>query len=185
MNFKEETISETSIYKGNVTEYTVQEVRLQNGKTSQREIVRHAGASAVIPFVGEDQMLLVRQYRKAIESESIEIPAGLRDAGESASETALRELEEETGYTTDQLSFVTSFYSTPGFTDEFLEIFEASNLYLVKDKRPMDEDEQVEVLTVSYDEAWNFYEKGLLRDSKTVFALFYWKMKKLMQKDQG
>lgn len=185
MDFKEETINERSIYKGNVTEYTVQEVRLPNGKTSQREIVRHAGASAVIPFIGEDRIILVRQYRKAIEAESIEIPAGLKDANESASETALRELEEETGYTTDQLSFVTSFYSTPGFTDEFLEIFEARDLYLVEEKRPMDDDEQLEVLTVTYDEAWAFYEEGLLRDSKTVFALFYWKMKRLMQKDQG
>lgn len=181
MEFYEETVEETTIYKGNVTEYTVQKVKLPNGELAQREIVRHAGAAAIIPFTEDGRLILVKQYRKAIESESIEIPAGLKDADdESGLNTAKRELEEETGYKARQWDFVTSFYSTPGFTDEFLEIYEASDLYLVDDPLPQDEDENVEMIIATYDEAWAFYEKGLLRDSKTVFALFYWKMKKQM-----
>lgn len=184
MDFKEETIKETSVYKGNITEYTVQEVRLPNGKTAQREIVRHDGAAAVIPFINDNEIILVKQYRKAIEQISIEIPAGLKDESDtSGSVTAARELEEETGYRTDQLNFVTSFYSTPGFTDEFLEIYEATELYLAENPLSQDEDENVEVMIVTFDEAWNLYDQGLLRDSKTVFALFYWKMKKIMKKD--
>ena len=101
----------------------------------------------------------------------------------SGSVTAARELEEETGYRTDRLNFVTSFYSTPGFTDEFLEIYEATDLYLAENPLSQDEDENVEVMIVTFDEAWDLYDQGLLRDSKTVFALFYWKMKKIMKKD--
>lgn len=180
MEFYEETLSEESIYKGNVTEYTVQEVRLPDGKRAQREIVRHAGASAVIPFTEDGRMVLVKQYRKAIDQISIEIPAGIKDAEDnSALVTAKRELEEETGYRADNWAFVTSFFSTPGFTDEYLEIYEASGLKKVDNPLNMDEDESIELMEVTFDEAWDLYEKKLLRDSKTVLALFYWKMKKL------
>ncbi|MCC5895090.1 MAG: NUDIX hydrolase [Alkalibacterium sp.] len=181
MEFYEETVEDKSIYKGNVTEYTVQKVKLPNGKIAQREIVKHAGAAAVIPFTDDGRLVLVKQYRKAIENESVELPAGLKDADdESGLSTAKRELEEETGFRAKEWSFVTSFYSTPGFTDEFLEIYEASNLLLVDEPLPQDEDENVEVIIATYDEAWSLYEQGLLRDSKTVFALFYWKMKRQM-----
>lgn len=180
MEFFEETISEELIYKGNVTKYTVQEVKLPNGERAQREIVRHAGASAVIPFTPDGRMVLVKQYRKAIEQISIEIPAGLKDEGDdSGLVTAKRELEEETGYQADDWSFVTSFYSTPGFTDEYLEIYEAHKLKKAVKPLEMDEDETIELVEVSFDEAWNLYEKKLIRDSKTVFALYYWRMKKL------
>ncbi|WP_423189658.1 NUDIX hydrolase [Alkalibacterium sp. f15] len=180
MKFYEETIKSTSIYKGNVTEYIVEEVKLPNGEMSQREIVRHAGASAVIPFTQSGEIVLVKQYRKAIDKVSIEIPAGLKDDSDlDGLHTAKRELEEETDYNAKSWKFVTSFYSTPGFTDEFLEIYEATDLYLVDDSLAQDDDETVEVIIATYDEAWDLYEQGLLRDSKTVFALFYWKMKKL------
>ena len=99
MNLYEETIKSTSIYKGNVTEYIVEEVRLPNGEMSQREIVRHAGASAVIPFTQSGEIVLVKQYRKAIDQVSIEIPAGIKDATDpDGLHTAKRELEEETDY---------------------------------------------------------------------------------------
>lgn len=177
MEFFEETVSEKSIYKGNVTEYTVQEVRLPDGKLAQREIVRHAGASAVIPFTSDGRMVLVKQYRKAIEQISIEIPAGIKDEGDdSGLVTAKRELEEETGYQADHWAFVTSFYSTPGFTDEYLEIYEARSLRKATNPLEMDEDESIELLEVTFAEAWDLYEQKLIRDSKTVFALFYWKM---------
>lgn len=180
MEFFEETVSEKSIYKGNVTEYTVQEVRLPDGKKAQREIVRHAGASAIIPFTSDGRMVLVKQYRKAIDQISVEIPAGIKDEGDDTGlVTARRELEEETGYQADEWNFVTSFFSTPGFTDEYLEIFEATGLQKVDNPLTMDEDESIELLEVTFDEAWELYEQKLLRDSKTVFALFYWKMKRL------
>lgn len=184
MEFYEETVEEQSIFKGNVTEYIVKKVKLPNGKIAQREIVKHAEAAAIIPFTKDGRLILVKQYRKAIEKESIEIPAGLKDLDdESGLSTAKRELEEETGFKAEKWSFVTSFYSTPGFTDEFLEIYEASDLYLVDEPLAQDEDENVEVIKATYDEAWALYEEGLLRDSKSVFALFYWKMKRHMTRE--
>ncbi|TVP92393.1 NUDIX hydrolase [Alkalibacterium sp.] len=182
MEFFEETVSEKSIYKGNVTEYTVQEVRLPDGKLAQREIVRHAGASAVIPFTQDGRMVLVKQYRKAIEQLSVEIPAGIKDeVDDTGLVTAKRELEEETGYQADEWEFVTSFFSTPGFTDEYLEIYEATGLKKVDNPLEMDDDEAIELIEVTFDEAWDLYGQKLIRDSKTVFALFYWKMKKLQE----
>lgn len=186
MTFYEETIESRSVFKGNVTEYVVEKVKLPNGRLAQREIVKHDAASAVIAFTENEEILLVKQYRKAIESESVEIPAGLLDKeDESGLHAAKRELEEETGYQADEWSPVTSFYSTPGFTDEYLEIFEATGLRKVDNPLAQDEDETIELITATYDEAWELYENGLLRDSKSVFALFYWKMKRLMKKDQG
>ncbi|MDN6293237.1 MAG: NUDIX hydrolase [Alkalibacterium sp.] len=180
MTFYEETIRSKTIYKGNVTEYVVDDVKLPNGKMAKREIVRHDGAAAVLPFTNDDKLVLVKQYRKAIDQLSIEIPAGLKDeSDENSMETAKRELEEETGYNAKSWKFVTSFYSTPGFTDEFLEIYEATDLFQIEDPLSPDEDENIEVIKATYDEAWDYYNKGLLRDSKTVFALFYWKMRKL------
>ena len=185
MDFYEETIKSTSIYKGNITEYIVEDVRLPNGEMSQREIVRHDGAAAVIPFTASGELVLVKQYRKAIDQVSVEIPAGLKDkADHDGLETAKRELEEETGYKADNWKFVTSFYSTPGFTDEFLEIYEATGLVLADDPLIQDDDENVEMIVASFDEAWELYDQGLLRDSKTVFALFYWKLKRL-EKELG
>lgn len=185
VEFNEETIKSESIYKGNITEYIVEEVKLPNGKTAQREIVRHDGAAAVIAFDEMGRMLFVKQYRKAIDQLSIEIPAGIMDPEDKDGlETAKRELEEETGYQAISWNFVTSFYSTPGFTDEYLEIYEANQLIQVENPLAQDEDETIELLPLTFEEAWAEYEKGLLRDSKSVLALFYWKMRRL-EKNKG
>lgn len=178
MDFEEKTLKSKLIYDGKVTKYFVEDVLLPNGKESKREIVRHDGAAAVIAFTEDQKLLLVKQYRKAIEQISIEIPAGLKDAeDENGLKTAKRELEEETGYQAKDWDFVTSYYSTPGFTDEFLEIYEANRLIKMENPLPKDEDETIELLELTFEEAWEEYEKGNLRDSKSVFALFYWKMK--------
>ncbi|WP_080146188.1 NUDIX hydrolase [Marinilactibacillus piezotolerans] len=180
MEFEEKTLSSEVIYDGKVTKYVIEEVLLPNGQHSKREIVRHDGAAAVIALTEDDKMLFVKQYRKAIEQISVEIPAGLKDEeDEDGLVTAKRELEEETGYQGEQWNFVTSFYSTPGFTDEFLEIYEARGLKLAENPLPKDEDETIELMTLTFEEAWTEYEKGTLRDSKSVFALFYWKMTRL------
>lgn len=182
MEFYEKTVKSESIFKGNVTEYVVEQVTLPNGKMAQREIVRHDKAAAIIAFTKDDRLILVRQYRKAIEQVSVEIPAGLIDkTDEDGLSAAKREFEEETGYQAKEWSPVTSFYSTPGFTDEYLEIFEAKELTKVDNPIEQDEDETIELIEASYDDAWALYEKGELRDSKSVFALFYWKMKRLIK----
>jgi len=175
MKFEEKTLNNQSIYKGNITEYTVQEVELPNGNKATREIVRHGDAAGIIA-IEDGKLLCVKQYRKPIEQVSIEIPAGLVDDGEDNLKAAQRELEEETGYQAKDWSAVTSFYSSPGFTDEKLEIFRAADLFEVEDSLPADDDETLAVLKLTYEEAWEAYEDGVLSDSKTVFALFYWNL---------
>src|SRR5690625_3370741 len=129
MDYKEHTIRKQTIYKGNITTYTVEEVRLPNGKKAIREIVRHDDASVVIPVTADGKLVLVGQYRKAIEQMLYEIPAGLMDEEDkNPLETAQRELEEETGYQAENWTEITGFYSSPGFTDEYLTLFEAREL---------------------------------------------------------
>ena len=127
MEFEEKITSVETIHEGVVTTYQLAEVTLPDGKSAQREIVRHKSAAAVIAFTEELKIVLVRQYRVAIGKTTLELPAGLREEeDQDGIITAKRELEEETGLRSENWRFVTSFYSTPGFTDEFLEIYEAS-----------------------------------------------------------
>ena len=180
MEFEEKITSVETIHEGAVTTYQLAEVILPDGKNAQREIVRHKAAAAVIAFTEDLKIILVRQYRVSIGKTTLELPAGLKeDDDNDGMITAKRELEEETGLQSDNWRFVTSFYSTPGFTDEFLEIYEAHGVNKVENPLPKDEDEFLEVVTLDFDEAMDAYSRGELCDSKTVFALFYWKMRRL------
>lgn len=182
MEFKEETIKSQLIHKGNITEYWVDEVLLPNGKKSKREIVKHAGAVAIMPFTKDGKMIFVKQFRKAIEKTILEIPAGMIDKTDAHSiETGKRELEEETGYQAKIFELETAFYTSPGFSNEFLYIYRAEDLIKKDNPLPQDEDEFLELVTLSFEEAWTAYEESLIIDAKTVFALFYWKMKKELE----
>src|SRR5690625_1690558 len=151
--FIEKTIQTEEIYNGKVVKLRVDEVTLPNGQTSKRELLTHQGAAAIIPVTQDHKIIFVRQYRKAVEKMLIEIPAGLIDEGEKPEETAIRELEEETGYTTDNLIFVTSFYPTPGYTDELIYIYFTKELEMLSEAKQNDEDELVELVELSLSEA--------------------------------
>lgn len=182
MKFEEKINSVKTIHEGVITKYELAEVTLPDGRSAQREIVRHDDAAAVIAFTEDQKIVLVRQYRVAIGKTTLELPAGLKDPeDQDGLVTAKREFEEETSMRANKWSFVTSFYSTPGFTDELLEIYEARDLVDIEDSLEQDEDEFIEVLTLTYDEAMDAYAREELCDSKTVFALFYWQL--LRQKE--
>jgi len=179
MNFEEEITNVETVHEGAITTYQLADVTLPDGKEAQREIVRHDTAAAVIPFTEDQKILLVRQYRVSIGKTTLELPAGLRDdEDKDGIVTAQRELEEETGMRSDNWRFVTSFYSTPGFTDEFVEIYEAHGLEKVAGGAAQDDSEFIEVVELDFDEAMDAYAQGELCDAKTVFALFYWQMKR-------
>jgi len=128
--FEEVTINSKYIYKGTILNLRVDEVQLENGRTSSREIIEHKGAVAIVAVDGED-LIMVRQYRKAIEGELLEIPAGkLED--EDPLECAKRELKEETGYSADRWQYVCDFYSTPGFSNERMFLYYATDLKKVR-----------------------------------------------------
>lgn len=182
MKFEEKINHIETIHDGKITKYELAEVTLPNGKKAEREIVRHHHAAAVIAFTEDDRLILVRQYRIAIGQTTLEIPAGLKDPeDENTLVTAKREFEEETGLKANSWKKIQSAYSTPGFTDEFIEIYEANDLEKVQQPLAQDEDEFLEILTLTYDEAMEAYSNGELCDFKTVFALFYWELKKLRE----
>src|SRR5690625_750161 len=131
--FVEQTTATKHIFSGKIISLQVDDVLLPNGQTSKREIVKHSGAVAVIPITNDNKIICVEQYRKPLEQSLVEIPAGKLEPGEKPEITAVRELEEETGYTTNHLTCVTSFYTSPGFADELMYI------YLTDELIPLDQ----------------------------------------------
>ena len=178
MEFEEKTVKRTEIYQGPIFKVVQDQVELPEGKgQAQRDLIFHNGAVAVIALTPENKLILVKQYRKAIEATSYEIPAGKLEVGENADPhaAALRELEEETGYT-GQLELVYDFYSAIGFCNEKIKLYKASQLTKVENPRPQDEDETLQLFEVSLEEANQLLQNGDICDAKTIMALQYWEM---------
>lgn len=174
--FEEKTIQSEQIFSGRMIDLFVDQVELPNGEYSTREIIRHPGAVAVIAITDDHKLVMVEQYRKPLERSILEIPAGKLDPGEDPADTAIRELEEETGYTTDKLTFITSFYTSPGFADEILYLYLAEQLKVAKNGRETDDDEFVEVFEYGLDELVNFEATQRIHDIKTSYAIQYLKL---------
>lgn len=174
--FEERTIQTTPIFDGKVISLKVDDVTLPNGATSKREIINHPGAVAVIAITDNHKLLLVEQYRKAIERSIIEIPAGKLEKGEQPIVTARRELEEETGYTTDDLTFVQAFATSPGFADEVIHIYLAKNLKKLEVAAALDDDEFVELMEVTLEEAEAMVADERIYDAKTAYAILWMKL---------
>jgi ADP-ribose pyrophosphatase len=173
----EKTTKTTEIFKGRVIDLQVEEVELPNGKSSTREVVKHPGAVAVIPVTKEGKIVLVRQYRKALDKIIVEIPAGKLERGEDPLDSAKRELEEETGYKSETLEFLLSFYTSPGFADEIIHLYVTDNLE--KGTSQTDEDEFLDVLEVTLTEAEQMVKDQIIYDAKTAYAIQYLKLREL------
>ena len=163
-------------YKGKVINVDIDTFEFPNGSVGELEMVRHPGASAVVPFLsdphGDDpQILLIKQFRHAADSFIYEIPAGKLDGNEPPIECAHRELREETGCTASRMEHVYTFYTTPGFTDEKIHVFMASGLSRGESAHEKDEFMTVETVTLSA--ALELVKKGELVDAKTALALLY------------
>ena len=178
--FEEKTIRSKSIYNGKVVKLQVDDVTLPNGKLSKRELIKHPGAVAIIPITKENKIVLVEQYRKPLEKSIVEIPAGKLEPGEKPESTAIRELEEETGYTARNVTKLTSFYTSPGFADELMHIYFAKDIEKLEVPPAMDEDEFVEILELSLDEAKKLVEEQRIHDAKTIYAILYLEMRELL-----
>jgi ADP-ribose pyrophosphatase len=169
-------ISTRRIYTGRIINLDIDTVRFPNGSTGELEMIRHPGASAVVPFLsdpgGEDpQILLIRQYRYAAERYLYEVPAGRLDAGEAPDVCARRELKEETGCEAERVEYLTTIYTTPGFTDEKIHVFMAVGL--TRGEIAREADEFIETETMSLSHALSLVEKREIEDAKTVVALLY------------
>lgn len=173
--FEEKTIQSELIHKGRIITLRVDEVELPNGKTSKREIIKHPGAVAVIAMTEDKKVILVEQYRKALERSIIEIPAGKIEVGEAPELTAIRELEEETGYTTNNLQYLQSFATSPGFADEVIHLYFAKDIKPVDEESALDEDEFVELMFVTMEEMESMIKDQKIYDAKTAFAYLWLK----------
>lgn len=180
-HLEEKTIAKEQIFSGKVIDLYVEDVELPNGKTSKREIVKHPGAVAVLAVTDEGKIIMVKQFRKPLERTIVEIPAGKLEKGEEPEYTALRELEEETGYTAKKLTKITAFYTSPGFADEIVHVFLAEELSMLEEKRELDEDEFVEVMEVALEDALKLVESREVYDAKTAYAIQYLQLKEALQ----
>jgi len=164
------------VYTGRVISLDVDTVRFPDGSIGQLEMIRHPGASAVVPFLsdprGEDpQVLMIRQYRYAVDGYMYEIPAGRLDAGESPRDCAVRELKEETGCTAELMQPLLTMYTTPGFTDEKIHLFMATGLVAGETKHEADEFLDLHPMRLS--RALEMVEAGGIQDAKTALGLLF------------
>ena len=163
-------------YTGRIINLDLDRVRFPDGSEGELEMIRHPGASAVVPFLsdpaGDDpQVLLIRQYRYAAEGFVYEIPAGRLDAGESPEACARRELREETGCTAERIEPLYTFYTTPGFTDERIHAFMASGL--VRGDAAREADEIMELVPMALSRALGMIRDNEIVDAKTALSLLY------------
>lgn len=170
-------VSRRRVHDGRIVHLSVDTVRLPDGSVRELELIRHAGASAVLPVAGgaedaDPDVLLIRQYRYASGGYLYEIPAGMPSrAGEPWEDVARRELEEETGWRAGRLDPLTVIYTTPGFTDEVIHLFLATDLTPGTSK--LDDDEFVEVVRVPLTRALAWIREGRIVDGKSVATLLY------------
>lgn len=169
--FYEKSIKSDTIYDGKILKLRVDTVELENKKYSKREIVDHQKGVGIIAFDDEDKLWMVKQYRKAIDKVTLEIPAGLVESNELPIETAKRELQEEIGYFPENISYLFDMHASPGFTNDKLSFFIASDL--VKSGLEQDEDENVMAYSYSIDDLYNMIENGELTDAKSIIAVLY------------
>ena len=164
------------IYTGKVINLDVDQVQFPDGSVGELEMIRHPGASAILPFLSEPdgpdpQVMLIKQYRYAADSYLYEIPAGRLEPGEAPADCARRELKEETGCSAERIERLTTVYTTPGFTDEQIHLFIAVGLTYGEAHR--EADEFLELETVPFSQALAMIESGEIRDAKTAVAIMY------------
>lgn len=169
MNFGEKTLSSEYVYNGKVLDVKRDEILVSNGHKSTREVVEHTGG-VVIVAKKENKILMVKQFRYPIKTISIELPAGKLEKGENPDFASKRELEEETGYIASVWKSLGYIYTTPGFCDEKLYLYYATDLKYKK-QNP-DEDEIIEAYEYDIQELYSMIQKGIINDSKTICALF-------------
>lgn len=164
------------VHKGAVLDLYCDTMEFENGNTAKWDFIHHDGAAAVVPVTDDGKILMVRQYRNALDRYTLEIPAGkLDDPEEEGIVCASRELEEETGYRSENLEWMITLRTTVAFCNERIEIFAAHNL--IPSKQNLDEDEYIDVKAYTLEELKEKIFKGEIEDSKTAAALLAYDIK--------
>lgn len=169
------------IQKGSIIDYYKDHIQLPDGQVVKWDFIKHKGAAAVVAVTKDEKLLMVRQYRNALDRYTIELPAGGRDTpDESTMECAARELEEETGYRAEELEYLISLKTTVAFCDELIDVYVARNL--IPSKQKLDEGEYINVVEYDLDELCQMIFDKKIQDSKTVSAILAYKLKYGMKK---
>jgi len=169
--FDEKQLTTTKVFEGVLLHVYQDTVLLPNGNRSTREYIKHPGAAVVIPHLGNQQILLIRQYRYPIRQIVLELPAGKIDPGESPEMTIQRELAEETGYQANWLKPIASIHTCVGYSDEILKLYWADQL--TPASRLPDADEFIETKTYTISAAMSLLYTGQITDAKTLIGLFW------------
>ncbi|SFC15558.1 NUDIX domain-containing protein [Massilia yuzhufengensis] len=171
VNLKETRIDGGVVYDGPFLKVERDQVRLPDGKTSHRELIRHPGAVVILPLLPDGRVLLERQFRYPNSQVFIEFPAGKIDPGEDHLACAKRELEEETGYSASKWRFVCTIHNAIAYSDEHLELFLAEDL--VDGEQKLDDGEFLETFTATVPELLEMVRRGEITDVKTIIGAFW------------
>lgn len=173
-------VSRDLVANGAIIDYYQDTMKLPNGHTAKWDFIKHKGAAAVVPVDDQGRIIMVSQYRNALERYTLEIPAGgLQSVEEPTKEAAIRELAEETGYHADDVELLISIYTTVAFCNEKIDIYVARNLK--PGKQHLDEDEYVQYQAYTVDELVQKIYACEIQDSKTVAAILAYKEKYVNQ----
>jgi ADP-ribose pyrophosphatase len=170
-DFTETTLSSETMYRGNLLHVLEDGVRLPDGKTGRREYIRHPGAAVMVPMPDPESVVLVRQFRYPLARHFYEVPAGKIDRGEEPLQAARRELREECGFEAGEWRHLATIHPCIGYSDERMELYLARRLAVVG--HVPDQDEFLEVLTVSLAEALRWVRNGRITDVKTIIGLMW------------
>lgn len=171
------------VAKGSIIDYYRDSVLIPNGNIAQWDIIDHKGAAAVVAVREDGKLLMVRQYRYALGRETLEIPAGgLNGRQEPTAAAARRELEEETGYTCEELELLTSIYTTVAFCNEKIDIYLARGLRQLGSQH-LDEDEFIDVEAYSVEELQQMIFECRIQDSKTICGIMTYAAKLQSRED--
>lgn len=165
----------TNIYNGKIFNVALEKVTLPNGVIKDREVIRHPGAAAMVPLLDDGNVVLVKQYRHAVNNYLWEIPAGTLEPDEEPMACAERELVEETGYEATNFDKLTEILPAPGYTDEHIHIFLATGLTLAEQR--LEDDEVLTVQPTPFDKAIEMIKTGEIQDAKTIVGLLLTSMR--------
>lgn len=169
MLFEEKTMKSDKVYEGKIVNLRIDTVELPDKKYSKREIVEHPGAVGLIPITEDNCVVLVKQFRKPVEKFLLEIPAGKLELNEEPRETAIRELKEETGFEAGKIEYLLEFYTSPGFSNEKIHLFLATDL--TEGEATPDSGEFVEKVKISIEDLLKMVDRGEIVDSKTIIGI--------------
>jgi ADP-ribose pyrophosphatase len=166
---QEPTIDSKVVFEGRILTLRVDTVRLPNGRETTREIAEHSDSVCIVPIDDDGNVVLVRQFRKPVDMDLLEVPAGGIEEGEVSDEAVQRELQEEIGYTAGNLRHLSSFWLAPGWCTEYMHAYLATDL--TPSSLVADDDEFITVVRVPLAESLRLVQEGQIRDAKSISAL--------------